>query len=34
MLVKFNHETKKAQLSLRGQDILPILQITEKENPE
>ncbi|KZS07939.1 Glutamate--cysteine ligase catalytic subunit [Daphnia magna] len=34
MLVKFNHEEKKAQLSLRAQDLLPVLQITEKENPE
>ena len=34
MLVKFDHENKKAQLSLRGQELLPILQKTEKENPE
>ena len=34
MLVKFDHETKRAQLCLRGQDLLPILQIPERENPE
>lgn len=34
MLVKFDHVTKKAQLCLRGQDLLPILQKTEKEDPE
>lgn len=34
MLVKFDHEGKQVRLCLRGQDILPILQEPEKENPE
>lgn len=34
MLVKFDHQNKRAQLCLRGQDILPILQVPEKENPD
>ncbi|EEB12269.1 glutamate--cysteine ligase, putative [Pediculus humanus corporis] len=34
MIVKFDHERKTARLSLRAQEILPILQEPEKNDPE
>lgn len=34
MIVKFDHEKKTAKLSLRAQEILPILQEAEVNNPE
>jgi len=34
MIVKFDHDLKKARLSLRAHDILPTLQIKEREDPK
>ena len=34
MLVKFDHEKKKAQLSLRAESVLPELTRKEREFPE
>lgn len=34
MIVKFDHISKKAKLSLRAHNILPTLQIKEKEDPK
>ena len=34
MLVKFDHDAKKARLCLRADAILPVLQKQEKEDPQ
>jgi len=34
MIVKFDNDLKKARLSLRAHEVLPTLQIKEKEDPQ